>query len=218
VGGRLRPDQSRTFARSIDALFATVPCELSGGGGRPVAYRGNEKEGISAMLTVTATGIKLPTIFVKSGKTDRCLKSLELDGATNYFALTTPTGWVNNLIVGIWLDNIIIPYARAKNRRCAVFLDTYKAHWQQHIVDKADANNIALVCVPPGKTATLQPLDIRVNGAIKRKMKSLWRNAVVVDQLHRRSQKDAVCDFRKAYDKIDRDVIVSGFNHVTGPM
>jgi archaellum biogenesis protein FlaJ (TadC family) len=54
-------------------------------------------------------------------------------------------------------------------------LDSYSVHRTDEDKEYARSLGIILLCVPPGMTDALQPLDRSVFGAVKQEARRLWR-------------------------------------------
>jgi len=142
-----------------------------------ILKQGNEKLGVTAVLTVSADGDKLTPLIVKKGKTRRTLVSLELGKcASKVIGDRSIKGWMNSRIMRDYLFEVVIPHLDGQPG--ALIMDCYRAHFHESVQEIADAFDIQLIQVPPGTTSKLQPLDIRVNGIIK--------NAAIVPQRRER--------------------------------
>ena len=92
---------------------------------RHIETKNGPKEGISACLAVTASGHKLDTMFIKAGKTTRCLKKIE----PHPHAMWTYSakGWSTEATMLVWFEKVLLPYTRG--RPAVVVMDDYDAHW-----------------------------------------------------------------------------------------
>jgi hypothetical protein len=203
-------NMDETFIRAIDA----IPMVLGRQGHecRPVLYKGNDKDGLTAVLTITASGKKLPNIFIKKGKTVRCEKSLDVKADSGDLTAHSKKGWVDSNIIQSHLYYVVKPYAESINEKVVLIWDVHSSHVTDAVKRRAEACGIDLLWIPPGMTSSLQPLDLRVNGAIKCSMRSLWRDRILQDPLQSRSMADTIKDFKTAYGRVNKETIVKSFD------
>ena len=90
-----------------------------------------------------------------------CLKSYEL----------TDEVWCAHSQSGCSTERVILEYldkvADKVKGPCCLIMDTCAAHRMESVKEKARALDIELVFVPPSCTDLVQPLDIKVFGALK---------------------------------------------------
>jgi hypothetical protein len=86
---------------------------MKGVGVRKINTRACVKNGITACVSVVASGHHLPTFFIKKGTTERSLASLHLDQPDmNHIKCTyTKKGWSTSEAMIEYLDRIIRPYS-----------------------------------------------------------------------------------------------------------
>ena len=131
---------------------------------------GDPKQNFTVICTITASGEKLPPVFLAQGKTPLCHQQFSGISSTEpYEILHSPAGFTN--------EQVMIDYLRLVNRwmngRLTVLvLDRYSAHVTTEVKEEAGRNNIRLVFVPTSGTDKYQPLDKRVFGVIKSKYAS----------------------------------------------
>ena len=103
-------------------------------------------------------------ILTAKGKTKLCLKKYDLDD-NDIQGTYSNNGWINNGIIKIALENI---YTNTKGKQAVLLLDQFPAHCTDFINDEAKKRNIELIYVPKGLTYKYQPLDVLINGILKR--------------------------------------------------
>jgi len=216
-------NMDETVTKSVEAMRTVIG--VKGTECRPVVINGNDKQGVPAIVTVTASGSKLPTMFVAKGKTDASLKKLRLPQVAldaegfpigdGDIPVRTRSGWADHNIIEMWLHYVVLAYMRrtGKHRICIV-IDSASCHWYHTVVARAAAYGVELLKVPKGMTSSLQPLDVRINGSVKSGMRSLWMDAVVDDPLVARNVADAVRDFQTKFRETTSETIVSVFNSI----
>lgn len=175
---------------------------------RHIETKNGPKEGISACLAVTASGHKLDTMFIKAGKTTRCLKKIE----PHPHAMWTYSakGWSTEATMLVWFEKVLLPYTRG--RPAVVVMDDYDAHWVESVRDYASAHNIHLIKVPAGETPHSQPLDCTVMGPLKSAAKRAWRTEVIKNPEKKLTLGDGVKLFLRSYHLITASTIIKGFN------
>ena len=136
-----------------------------------IATTYNTKESLTALATINACGEKHPLYIVTKGKSTRSINPLKGIDQFEYEVDYSKNGWTTSLIMIRYLqwfrkmfDN---KYQNDTNETIYLILDMYKAHRNKEVIQTAHDNNIELLFVPPGMTDKLQPLDIRVFGALK---------------------------------------------------
>jgi hypothetical protein len=135
----------------------------------------DEKAGVTAVLTITASGMKLPCMIIKRGTTYRSVIELQKQINTahkqteNVLGETSlaysESGWMNRTIMLQYLEEVIQPYTQ--NKECVLVLDNYGSHVTEEVKKKAEEMKITIFPLPTNTTHLLQPLDVSVNGVVK---------------------------------------------------
>ena len=92
-----------------------------------------------------------------------------------------------------------------------MLLDQYSVHHSDFTKDEAKIRNIELIDVPKGLTYKYQPLDVLINGILKKKSKTLWRQEIIKDPNTKITNADAVKHFLTAKEDITSEIIVKSF-------
>ena len=79
-------------------------------------------------------------------------------------------GWINESIMIRYLNHL---HRYNKGKSYALVLDVYPAHRTLNVKEAARALDITLIYVPANGTGIYQPLDRRLFGIIKSKLRSL---------------------------------------------
>ena len=98
----------RTFPHSVTSVYGFTN---NGREGRQVNIDVDDKQGITCMTTITASGRSLSPFFVKKGKTDRCIKDILADAI---LATHSENGWMNETVAVKWIDDVIVPHLNGK--------------------------------------------------------------------------------------------------------
>ena len=173
-------------------------------GAENVSYQidGNDKDNLTALCSITASGAKLPMMIITSGKTNRVEES-QLGDIYPHWASHSESGWTTEDVFGQYLQHISDYF---HNEEIHLILDVYTAHRTESVKAIAQALNINLYFIPPGCTDLLQPLDIRVFGALKAKARALFRNRYQGVPTPRVTSKEAVQNLIRAWEGLDQQV------------
>ena len=136
-----------------------------------IKYKENFRETFTLGLTISTNGKKLKPILVTKGKTDRCLNKFCLDN--KIIGTYTDSGWVNDSIILILLDEI---YKTTKGNTSVLLFDNHDSHKSERVKESAMSKNIILIYIPDGMTSVYQPLDVKINGIIKKKAVQKFTN------------------------------------------
>lgn len=178
------------------------------------------KAGITVGYTVSLAGDALKPFVIKKGRSRKCLASLDLgdyDGkSVKYFS---PSGWVNEEIFLAYISDVII--SETGGAPCVLIYDVYGSHMTDAVNQKMVENNIQGVPIPPGLTAELSPLDVKVNGTVKSMGRRRWRQRTWesgdvfrgVAGIHR-SALDAVELIYKLDSSLIRSAFIEAFGEV----
>jgi transposase len=167
----------------------------------------NEKEGFTAILTISVSGKKLKPIVVAKGKTKRSLIKYDLNNDKIIGAYSN-NGWVNCGILKLALDEI---YLNTKGKKSVLVLDKFPTHTDKFIGEYAKEKNIHLIFIPEGMTSVYQPLDVSINGILKQIGKKLWREHSIKNENIKITNKDAVSFFLEAFLSISRKNVRDAF-------
>lgn len=141
----------------------------------------NEKDSVTVLASVTATGQKLPLFAIAKGKTKRVEQS-QLGSAATLIRDHSASGWTTKQTFEHYLEWLATQYSGqiGPDRPLDLILDCFSVHRALATRQIAANLNIKLWFIPAGHTDELQPLDRAVFGAIKsvfrRKFESLRRD------------------------------------------
>ena len=150
-------------------------------GSKQVSIIGKEdKREMTVLLSCTLGGKLLPPQLIYAGCTNRCHPNFTFPNSWNVTHSTNH--WSTEDTMLEFLDKIIIPYVDNTRQclelsddfRAVAIFDVFAAHRCQSVLDRLESSNIKPVFVPAGCTGELQPLDITVNDAFKRELKSCF--------------------------------------------
>ena len=163
-GCRLVPSRTHTMAER---------------GSRQVSINGkDDKRGVTALFGSTITGHLLPPQIIYEGKSSRCHPRNKKKVFPRDWDITaTKNHWSTVDSMVLYVKNVLVSYCEDQrtqlglpdDQKALLILNTYRPHTNSVFGEACDAANICRVYVPPGCTATLQPLDAAggVNQVIK---------------------------------------------------
>lgn len=192
-GARMVLNMDETAISKVDPPTTAVVAKNSGQAAIIGTHVGSLGQQITTMPCISAAGDKLQLCAVAKGKTPRCLKRI-IDNASPAIARVrfyySQKGWVNAEIMQQWLTDVVQPYT--KSAPAALVLDSYTCHFTDEVREAAKKMNLELIQVPPGATATLQPLDVQYNGTLLNARKKIWRENKQRDAWAEDSQRAAI--------------------------
>ena len=173
------------------------------------------KEALTTLASVTAGGDLLPLYILAKGKTKRCeinqIKGVkEFDYQTDH----SPSGWTTSAVMErylTWLRTRMDEHHGAEGKTIHLLLDVYRAHTCQSVRDVAAENNIILHFIPAGYTSTLQPLDVKVFGALKAKARGYWYQHYSLTPGVKHTKKSAVRTLLSCWSNMTRKLITGAW-------
>ena len=158
-------------------------CIFKRGTKYPERIRDSSKAAISIMYCGSAAGQMLPSYVVY--KSEHLWSTWTENGPKNTRYNRTKSGWFDATTFTDWFSTIFIPHVKnIKGRKCIIG-DNLSSHFTDEVLDLAEKNDIAFICLPPNSTHLLQPLDVAFYGPLKKQ----WRK--ILDDYKLRSQKAA---------------------------
>ncbi|CAI7913802.1 unnamed protein product [Closterium sp. NIES-54] len=153
-------------------LFLEMPAErtLEMKGARTVHVwsAGYEKERVTVMLAVTASGLKLPPYVVFKRKT---IPKVPIPAGMVVRA--QDKGWMDESLVQDWITQVMVPFLKplrestGRRREALVVLDSYRAHLTEAVGQTMRMFRLSQAVIPGGCTPLVQPLDVSINRAFK---------------------------------------------------
>ena len=154
----------------VDSIPKTT-LEVAGTQQIDIVTTGHEKERMSIVITCTASGIMLPSLVILKN-----LKSVPKCAIPRDIFVEVSgiggSGFMNEHIMIKYINKILIPYLHG--RPCLLILDKLKAHKTQMVINHLKRNNIQQFLIEAGFTSELQPIDVSINGPLKRKFRDQW--------------------------------------------
>ena len=173
-------------------------------GAKNVSFQidGNDKDNLTALCAITASGTKLPMMIIAAGKTTR-VEETQLGDIFPHWPAHSESGWTTEEVFTQYLQNISNHF---HGEEVHLLLDVYTAHRTDDVKAIAKALNIHLYYIPPGCTDLVQPLDVKVFGALKAKARALFRKRYEGTQSPHVTSKDAVQNLIRAWEGLSNEV------------
>ena len=133
----------------------------------------NDKRQITALLTISKSGVLLPPQIIYAGTTEQCHPKYGFPKSWNIYH--SENHWSNTDTMLYYIEHLLVPYVTDKRdeldlplkQPALAIFDVFSAHRHASILDALHRANIKVVYVPAGCTDQLQPLDLRVNKVYK---------------------------------------------------
>jgi hypothetical protein len=164
---------------------------------------GDEKDCITVMASVTASGGKLPLAFIASGKTMRVEES-QIGPVDGHWRAHSESGWQTSDTFQTYLQQLRDVMGDGPIH---LLLDSYSAHRTIPVKATAISLGITLHFIPPGLTDELQPLDRTLFGVLKSQAKRLFHERFRSNPPARRTKKDGVADMITAWGLLGQSAI-----------
>ncbi|CAI7803780.1 unnamed protein product [Closterium sp. NIES-53] len=152
-------------------LFLEMPAErtLEMKGARTVHVQsaGYEKERVTVMLAVTASGLKLPPYVVFKRKTIPKVP-IPAGKRSTCGGPCTRQGWMDESLVQDWITQVMVPFLKplrestGRRREALVVLDSYRGHLTEAVGQTMRMFRLSRAVIPGGCT-----LDVSINCAFK---------------------------------------------------
>ncbi|CAI7836010.1 unnamed protein product, partial [Closterium sp. NIES-53] len=153
-------------------LFLEMPAErtleMKGAWTVHVRSAGYEKERVTVMLAVTASGLKLPPYVVFKRKT---IPKVPIPAVM--VVLAQDKGWMDESLVQDWITQVMVPFLKPLRestgcrREALVVLDSYRGHLTEVVGQTMRMFRLSRAVIPGGCTPLVQPLDVSINRAFK---------------------------------------------------
>ena len=169
---------------------------------------GNDKENITALCAITATGTRLPMMLIAAGKTQHVEES-QLGDVHPHWTAHSENGWTTEDTFMQYLDHIAQYF---NNEPVHMILDVYAAHRTESVKQFAEALNITLYFIPPGCTDLVQPLDVKVFGALKATAKFYFRQRYQGVASPKVTSKEAVENLIRAWESLSHHLTEEAWN------
>lgn len=139
----------------------------------PGGVGGDEKKCFTAIGTISYDGNVLPSCFIAKGTSDLCHQQFgdEYTYENNDKIFHSHNGWTTKQVMDSYLEWLRSLYG---DEPLVLVLDVFSAHRHIDVKNKAQELNIELIYVPANGTSTYQPLDRKIYGPLKQRIKKLY--------------------------------------------
>ena len=181
----------------------------------------DEKESFTSLCTITAEPgdhQKLPIFLLAKGETDR--SHMQFGNIENIFPQIkishSPSGWSNHTTMKTYLAWLRNYYDSSFHNRegyqpgitpIHLILDVHSSHRKEETKQYAAQLNIKLHFIPPGMTDLLQPLDIRIFGALKAKARAAWNQIFCQNRNINANKEEAAKVLASCWESLSNDVL-----------
>lgn len=167
---------------------------------------------ITVMACVSASGRRMPPMFVVKGKTSRSLYGFNTEAAPPSSTwLYQKNGWMDDQIGESWFREVFLKHC-GPSRPQLLILDGHSSHETLAILMCAMEANIQLLSLPPHTTHHLQPLDKAVFGPVNKAYNKACSQFLQENPLHQINKWTFPSLFKAAWDMaVTPTNITSGF-------
>ena len=165
-------------------FFSSIPKNtLETAGARTVNIRTSTTSTmrVSVAVTVTASGRKLPSMFVFKGKKGgriQCEFGTYPAGAAY---TVQEKAWMDEGVMHDWIERVLKPYVETAPAgvQPILFLDSYRCHLMASVVNAAGDLGVQVEHIPGGCTGLCQPVDVGINKPLKSRVRNQWEDWMV---------------------------------------
>lgn len=168
--------------------------------------KANPKDCITVIAGITASGTKLPLMFVAEGVSERCENS-QIGNVEPHWKYHSENGWVTEEVFLHYITTLREHYGGIDGPRLFLILDVYPSHKTEDVKNFAVGLNIELIYVPAGQTDEYQPLDRYAFGCLKAMARKLFRKRIQDNRALIRTKSDAVQDMICAWERLSKEII-----------
>jgi hypothetical protein len=137
--------------------------------GRPKAIQPGNREWVTVIQAINATGWTIPPFLVFAGQYHLSAWYEESDIPRDWAIAISDNGWTTNEIGVEWLKHFNAhTKARVVGTRRLLVLDGHESHHSLEFQELCKENNIYTLCMPPHSSHLLQPLDVGCFSPLKR--------------------------------------------------
>lgn len=167
----------------------------------------NTKQCFTAIGTITRDA-QYPLIIIAKGLTEKSCKKFNVkSGNAVVWPSKTNKAWMNEDLMIDYLQHLYDNWS--KGQPCALLVDCFRAHCTKIVKKFAKEHFIELIYIPANGTSDFQPLDRRIFGIIKSKLRSLAGSRIFTGPKRYEMITD---DLIKAWDDIQPENLISAWD------
>jgi len=194
----------------IDNFTNKVICHKGQESVSVISNHCNKTEGFTVMATCSETQ-KFPLIVIAKGKTERCTTKFKITGEVQSEFFKSMNGWTTVSIMNQYLRWIS---AQMGGEPFALIVDCFKAHLNDEVKELAKELKIELIIVPACGTGLYQPLDRKIFGIVKAKLRANENHkGIVKTQQEEKTRYSNVCRLmEEVWKEISDKALQSAWN------
>ena len=184
------PHRDRRFILNMDQtpVFFTMNAKrtLEVVGVRTVHIRTstNDTKRATVAVTITSSGLLLPSMVVFKGKADGRIAKTEFgDYPTTHQWRCQDNAWMDERVMISWVDEILKPYVADAPEDIIplLILDSYRCHMMGSVVQRIQELGVEVRHIPGGCTSLCQPVDVGFNKPFKDRMRKQWLSWMIAE-------------------------------------
>jgi hypothetical protein len=176
--------------------------------GKPKKLQPGDREWVTLIQGVGATGKRIPPFIVFAGKV--LISNWFHDLPRDWVIQVSPTGWTNNDLALAWLEHFD-SHAKPIGTHRLLIIDGHESHCSVEFQERCKEKKIITLCMPPHSSHLLQPLDVACFAPLKR----LYGNAISAlarSCIHYINKETFLPAFKAAFEKtFTAENICAGF-------
>lgn len=169
-------------------------------------------------LSVASNGEKMaPMVIFRGTRNGRVAR--EFSRTTNpypsdLYYMVNQNAWMTEEVMIEWINVVLMPFAyRRGTHRICLILDSFAVHRQDNVRMLLRDNGIAIIYIPGGMTAELQPLDVGVNAPFKHYIHEAMINNTTFEQSTASEKRHHISrSVSFAFSSITEDTVINSFN------
>jgi hypothetical protein len=137
--------------------------------GRPKSIQPGNREWVTLIQAINATGWTIPPFLIFAGKYHLSAWYEEESIPRDWAIAVSDNGWTTNKLGVEWLKHFIKhTEGKTVGARRLLILDGHESHQSLEFQELCRENNIFTLCMPPHSSHLLQPLDVGCFAPLKR--------------------------------------------------
>jgi hypothetical protein len=137
--------------------------------GRPKSIQPGNREWVTLIQAINATGWTIPPFLIFAGKYHLSAWYEEESIPRDWAIAVSDNGWTTNKLGVKWLKHFIKHIeGKTVGARRLLILDGHESHQSLEFQELCRENNIFTLCMPPHSSHLLQPLDVGCFAPLKR--------------------------------------------------
>jgi hypothetical protein len=211
-------DESR--AETVPAAKRTIAPR--GAEAVQVRYEGDPKGGLTVMCSVFADGDRAPVVAILRGKTPRCEAAARADpdlkraiDSGELLLFHQKDSWCDAQLAKDYVGE----YQRFSHnhgmKELGMLWDVFAAHRAEDVKAFARERKVVLFYIPAGQTGSLQPLDYRIFGNVKAKVREDFMRRMISGET-KISVIEAIKTWLRAWRTLTQEAVLKAWEPLLG--